>query len=540
MSHLALYRKLRPKDFGEMIEQEHVVRILKNQLASGTTSHAYLFCGTRGTGKTSMAKILAKALNCKERAEAAGPCSGCTSCQAAAENRNLNIIEIDAASNNGVDNVREIREEVKYPPQDGGVKVYIIDEVHMLSTGAFNALLKTLEEPPERVVFILATTDAQKIPATILSRCVRLDFKRIGIDAMTNALRKIVDEKGLAVTDGALRYIASTSDGAVRDAYSLLEQCISYYQGHVEDGAQIDVDEVLALTGASSDEVFFELMDAILAFDSGKCLEIIDDLVNFGRDVSRFVSDFTHHLRNLLISGSANDQTLNISQLAQERYAAQAKTVSGARLIELIHEFCALSASLRYRGAFNERVMLECLCIKLCNPQSNETQDLSTLLARLERLENAEPMAECSPVRTSEPREAEVKPPSHEEPAPKPAPQVAMPQENAPEITSEGVANIVCEWAHFKATLPEPLNGIFKDTTMYALGEGLCISFKNEALLPLANMQAGAMSQAIMGKYGKDLPLMIVSQNEQPMAEPSAADEDKLQQKLGSIDIEWE
>ena len=530
MSHLALYRKLRPKDFGEMIEQELVVRILKNQLASGTTSHAYLFCGTRGTGKTSMAKILAKALNCKERALNADPCCGCTSCIAAAENRNLNIIEIDAASNNGVDNVREIREEVKYPPQDGGVKVYIIDEVHMLSGGAFNALLKTLEEPPERVVFILATTDAHKIPATILSRCVRLDFKRIGIDAMTSALRKIVDEKGLAVTDGALRYIAATSDGAMRDAYSLLDQCISYYQGHIEDGAEIDVGEVLALTGASSDEVFFELMDAIMAFDSGKCLAIIDDLVSLGRDVSRFVSDFTHHLRNLLISSSADAQTLNISQFAQEKYAAQAKIVSSARLIELIHELCALSTSLRYRGAFNERVMLECLCIKLCNPQSRETQDLSALLARLERLENAEPQ-----MRTSAPREVEVKPVAQKEPIPKLMPQAAFEQEQPPESISGGRGNIVSDWAQFKATLPEPLNGIFRDTTMYALGEGLCISFKNAALLPIANMQAGAMNAAIMEKYGKDLPLMLVAKDEQP-----AANEGKLQQKLGSIDIEWE
>ena len=550
MSHLALYRRLRPKDFSEIIDQEHVVRILKNQLLGQTTSHAYLFCGTRGTGKTSMAKILAKALNCKERGDNPNPCSACESCMAAHENRNLNIIEIDAASNNGVDNVREIREEVKYPPGDGGVKVYIIDEVHMLSTGAFNALLKTLEEPPSRVVFILATTDAQKIPATILSRCVRLDFKRISIEGMTNTLRKVADEQSLAVTDAALKYIALTSDGAMRDAYSLLDQCISYYGGHIKDGEEVDVEHVLVLTGASDDGVFFDLMDAIAAFDSGRCLAIIEDIVVLGRDVGRFITDFTHHLRNLLISSSGDASVLNLSQAMQDRCLAQVKLVSSTRLIELIHEFCALSASLRYRNAFNERIMLECLCIKLCNPQSNEVQDMSALIARLERLENApqatiaqpsQPMqAAASTLHETRKDEAVVTCAAPNADSQKPTASEAITSMDAPETTKD----IITDWASFRNTFQEPLNGMLKDTRLIALGDGLCIVFANEALLPFAKLQQESISSAFTTKYSKDLLLTISSEAEYKALHGNDSinqqKEHNFQEKLGNIEIEWE
>ena len=536
MSHLALYRRLRPKDFSEVIDQEHVVRILKNQLTLQTTGHAYLFCGTRGTGKTSMAKILAKALNCKERGENPNPCGVCESCLAAVANRNLNIIEIDAASNNGVDNVREIREEVKYPPQDGGVKVYIIDEVHMLSTGAFNALLKTLEEPPPRVVFILATTDAQKIPATILSRCVRLDFKRISTEGMTNMLRKVSDEQNLAVTDSALRYISAVSDGAMRDAYSLLDQCISYYSGHVKDGEEIDVEHVLVLTGASDDGVFFDLMDAVLAFDSGKCLAIIEDIVVLGRDVSRFIADFTHHLRNLLISSSGDASLLNLSQTMQDRYLNQAKSVNSGRLIELIHEFCALSASLRYRNAFNERIMLECLCIKLCNPQSSESQDISSLLTRLERLENVPQAAASQAPQTI--RAAYSEPPPTVE-----SKETTTIEPQTPANTPESTKDVIADWAGFKTTFAEPLNGMLKEATLTALGEGLCVIFTNDTFVTFAKMQQESISSTITAKYGKEFPLAIMSEAEYKNVHsnnPKNQNEHKLQEKLGSIEIEWE
>jgi len=531
MSHLALYRRLRPKDFKGVIGQEHAVRILKNQLLSGTTSHAYLFCGTRGTGKTSMAKILAKALNCQMRGDEVDPCGTCESCLSAAENRNLNIIEIDAASNNGVDNVREIREEVKYPPQDGGVKVYIIDEVHMLSTGAFNALLKTLEEPPVRVVFILATTDAQKIPATILSRCVRLDFKRIPADEMAHMLHKAAEEQNLAVTEAALRYICAISDGAMRDAYSLLDQCISFYQGHIKSGEGIDVGEVLALTGAVDNAVFFELMDALIAFDSSSCLAIIEDIVNLGRDVGRFISDFTHHLRNLLVSGSLGGSGgfLDMSQSAQEKYLAQAKAISSERLIGLIHEFCELSASARYRGSFNERIMLECLCIKLCNPQSSETQDLSVLMSRIEKLENAQVSAASAPTPRAQVEATKPKAPNIEK--------------SAPEDIPGDIKSIISEWGQFNKSFPEPLRGLLKETRAAFLGESLCIIVADDFLLPFVKDQESVINQALIDKYGNIASPMFISEREyngKQGIKTEKANDRALQEKLGNIDIEWE
>ena len=226
-SYMALYRKFRPDGFEDVKGQDAIVKTLKNQLAAGRIGHAYLFCGTRGTGKTSVAKIFARAVNCEHPADGS-PCNECAMCRAIAAGTSLNVIEIDAASNNGVDNIREIREEVAYRPTEGRYKVYIIDEVHMLSIGAFNALLKTLEEPPEYVIFILATTEAHKIPITILSRCQRYDFKRISIDTISMRLLELVGKEGLGVEEKAVRYIARMADGSMRDALSLLDQCASF------------------------------------------------------------------------------------------------------------------------------------------------------------------------------------------------------------------------------------------------------------------------------------------------------------------------
>ena len=230
MSYTALYRKFRPDAFGDVKGQDHIVTTLRNQLQAGRIGHAYLFTGTRGTGKTTVAKIFAKTVNCEKPGED-GPCGECRSCRAIAAGASMNVIEIDAASNNGVDNIREIVEEVSYSPAEGKYKVYIIDEVHMLSIGAFNALLKTLEEPPSYVIFILATTEVHKLPVTILSRCQRYDFKRISIDTITNRMRELVDEEKARVEERALRYIARAADGSMRDALSLLDQCIAFHYG---------------------------------------------------------------------------------------------------------------------------------------------------------------------------------------------------------------------------------------------------------------------------------------------------------------------
>ena len=244
MGYTALYRKWRPSTFDEVRGQDHIVTTLKNQIASGRIGHAYLFCGTRGTGKTSIAKIFARAVNC-ENPHNGNPCGECAACRAIATGASMNVVEIDAASNNGVDNIRQIRDEVEYSPADGKYRVYIIDEVHMLSTGAFNALLKTLEEPPSYVIFILATTEAHKIPITVLSRCQRYDFRRIDGETITGHLRQMADAEGIDVEDQALRYVAKKGDGSLRDSISLFDQCVAFYYGE-----KLTFERVLDVLGA--------------------------------------------------------------------------------------------------------------------------------------------------------------------------------------------------------------------------------------------------------------------------------------------------
>lgn len=295
MGYTALYRKFRPQNFEDVKGQEHIVTTLKNQIKADRIGHAYLFCGTRGTGKTTIAKILAKAVNCEHPVDGS-PCNECATCRAINEGTSMNVIEIDAASNNGVDNIREIREEVAYRPTQGNYKVYIIDEVHMLSTGAFNALLKTLEEPPSYVMFILATTEAHKIPITILSRCQRYDFRRITADTISARLMELMDKEGNDVEEKAIRYIAKAADGSMRDALSLLDQCIAFYLGET-----LTYEKVLENLGAVDTEVFSGLLRKILAQDTAGAIKILEDIIIQGREMGQFVTDFIWYLRNLLL-----------------------------------------------------------------------------------------------------------------------------------------------------------------------------------------------------------------------------------------------
>lgn len=379
MSYTALYRRLRPKNFQQVIGQDHIVKTLKNQIETNRISHAYLFCGTRGTGKTSTAKIFAKLLNCKEPINNS-PCDKCSMCLSFNENRNLNIIEIDAASNNGVDDIREIREEVKYPPTDGKYKIYIIDEVHMLSIGAFNALLKTLEEPPSYVIFILATTDPHKIPVTILSRCQRFDFKRISNVDMVNTIKKYMEDENVNIDEDALYYIAKISDGAMRDALSILDQCISFYYGE-----KITLDKVLDIVGAVDDEIFFRFIDAIINFSSIDVLAIIDEIIQNGRDISQFVSDLINHIRNLIVAtiSTEDSKNLDISKENLERLKNQASKIDTQYLLKLINEFSIIQTNLKY--AFDERIVLEAGCIKLCSAVAEE--DISDIKEKIRFLE---------------------------------------------------------------------------------------------------------------------------------------------------------
>ena len=379
MSYTALYRKFRPDEFEDVKGQDAIVRTLKNQINADRIGHAYLFCGTRGTGKTTVAKIFAKAVNCEHPVDGS-PCGECAMCKSIAAGTSMNVIEIDAASNNGVDNIREIREEVTYRPTEGKYKVYIIDEVHMLSIGAFNALLKTLEEPPEYVIFILATTEAHKIPITILSRCQRYDFKRISIETIAARLRELIDKEGWDVEDKAVRYIAKMADGSMRDSLSLLDQCAAFYMNET-----LTYDHVLEVLGAVDTEVFSRLLRQLLAMDVHQVIETVDELVMQGRELSQLAADFTWYLRNLLLVKSSDnmEDVLDVSSENLALLKEEAQMIDSDTLIRYIRIFSDLTNQLKY--ATQKRVLLEVTLIKLCRPARDQNKD--ALLDRIRAIE---------------------------------------------------------------------------------------------------------------------------------------------------------
>ena len=379
MSYTALYRKFRPTEFGDVKGQDHIITTLQNQIKANRIGHAYLFCGTRGTGKTTVAKIFAKAVNCEHPVDGS-PCGECETCRSIAAGTSMNVIEIDAASNNGVDNIREIREEVAYRPTEGRYKVYIIDEVHMLSIGAFNALLKTLEEPPEYVIFILATTEVHKIPITILSRCQHYDFKRISIETITDRMKELMDTEHVEVEDKALRYIAKAADGSMRDALSLLDQCIAFYMGQ-----KLTYDNVLEVLGAVDTDVFSRLLRKVIDRDVAGVLDVVDDLVMQGRELTQLAADFTWYLRNLLLVKTSDniEDVLDVSTENMAQLKEEAQMIEPDMLFRYIRIFSELSSQLKY--ATQKRVMLEVALIKLCTPAMENTQD--SLLDRIRAVE---------------------------------------------------------------------------------------------------------------------------------------------------------
>ena len=389
MSYMALYRKFRPQEFADVKGQEHIVTTLKNQIKADRIGHAYLFCGTRGTGKTTIAKIFAKAVNCEHPVDGS-PCGECASCKAIAAGSSMNVIEIDAASNNGVDNIREIREEVAYRPTEGKYKVYIIDEVHMLSIGAFNALLKTLEEPPSYVIFILATTEAHKIPITILSRCQRYDFRRISIETISDRLMELMEKENVEVEERAIRYIAKAADGSMRDALSLLDQCIAFYLGQ-----KLTYDHVLEVLGAVDTEVFSKLLRKVLAEDVAGAISQLEELVIEGRDLGQFVNDFTWYLRNLLLLKGSDDmeEVLDMSSENMALLKEEARLVEADVLMRYIRIFSELSNQVKYSS--QKRILIEIAIIKLCKPAMETNMDsITDRLAKLEKkMEQGIPMA---------------------------------------------------------------------------------------------------------------------------------------------------
>jgi DNA polymerase-3 subunit gamma/tau len=380
MSYTALYRKFRPTDFNEVKGQDHIVTTLKNQVKADRIGHAYLFCGTRGTGKTTIAKILGKTVNCEHPVDG-NPCNECTMCKSIHSQTSMNVIEIDAASNNGVDNIREIVDEVRYSPTEGRFKVYIIDEVHMLSAGAFNALLKTLEEPPSYVIFILATTEAHKIPITILSRCQRYDFKRITINTIAARLIDLMEQEKVEAEEKAVRYIARMADGSMRDALSLLDQCIAFYFGQ-----KLTYDNVLEVLGAVDIEIFARLLSYILKNEVANCMRLLEELIVTGRELTQFTVDFTWYLRNLLLVKTSEDagEVIEVSSENLVLVKEQAKQIDVETLIRYIRIFADLSGQIKY--ASQKRVMVEVALIKLCKPQMETNYE--DIINRLKLIEN--------------------------------------------------------------------------------------------------------------------------------------------------------
>ncbi len=357
----ALYRTYRPEVFEEVLGQEHIVRILQNQLKTDTVGHAYLFCGTRGTGKTTMARLLAKGLNCLSDGER--PCGHCENCLAIKNGTFMDVIEIDAASNNSVDNIRELRESVKYPPAIGRKKVYIIDEVHMLSSGAFNALLKTLEEPPENVIFILATTEPHKVLQTVMSRCLRLDFKRVPERTIASGMSKICSELGIDVSEDAIRILAANADGSVRDGLSILDQCLS------TGIKKVTRNDVLEFLGATGEEVFIELTDAVLLHKMDAALLLIDKVLADGKDELHFAQDWLAHYRSLLITKYVKnpEDILNRSSENSDRIRTQSDRLDLSEINAGIMEISKTIADIKRSS--QARVLLELCAIKLATAQ---------------------------------------------------------------------------------------------------------------------------------------------------------------------------
>ena len=356
MEHLALYRKYRPKTFEEVVGQEHITKALANQIASGKLAHAYLFTGSRGVGKTSVARIFAKAVNCLNNKNGS-PCLECESCKRLEKESDINVIEIDAASNNRVDDVRELREKVKFLPINAKYKVYIIDEVHMLTDSAFNALLKTLEEPPSHVIFILATTEVHKLPATILSRCIRFDFRLLSVDKLTWLLEDILSKEGVKYEKEALKLIAQSGEGSVRDTLSIADCIVSYSNGEIKK------EDVLKVLGTTDYDLLLEYFDLLKDKNIGGVLQFCEELDKKGKNLSVFVKDLAKHARDLLICSTAKDPNslLVLPQEVFEKFMVQAKDIDENRLLDFMQVFAGAENELRY--TLSPRLLLESLSI---------------------------------------------------------------------------------------------------------------------------------------------------------------------------------
>ena len=519
--YTALYRTKRPETFDEILGQEHIVKILRNQLLSGTVSHAYLFCGTRGTGKTTTARILAKGVNCLSDGER--PCGQCANCQAIRDGSFMDVVEIDAASNNGVENVRELRESVKYPPAVGRKKVYIIDEVHMLSTGAFNALLKTLEEPPEHVMFILATTEPQKLPATILSRCMRLDFRRVPHNVIADDMRAICRERGVELTDDAARLLAGCADGSVRDGLSILDQVLA------GGDKLIDRDKVLEYVGTTGEEFFLELTELVSRKKTAEAMVLLNGVLLEGKDVRQIMKDWVAHYRGLLISKFVRDagDMLNMSAENLQKLAEQSRQIS---LEEIDYAVSRLSRTINEaRWSTNPRVLLELAIVAISMGGEREA---------------APPRRQPRPVRTQAAQD-EAQTPAAEEAAvqPEQAAEEAAPQAGPAALEEKTAAEGKGEYERLWHRIFEEGEGsagsfnlIRSGTTLEAItGDSFIVEACSSFTRRYVEQKKAQLEKLMEEQIGKKLHLICRLREERQEVQEAAKTAEELAREASSL-----
>ncbi len=482
--------------FEDVKGQDAIVTTLKNQLSNDRVGHAYLFSGTRGTGKTTIAKIFAKSVNCEHPVNG-NPCGECAVCKAITSGSSLNVIEIDAASNNGVDNIRQIVDEVTYSPTQGRYKVYIIDEVHMLSTGAFNALLKTLEEPPAYVIFILATTEIHKIPITILSRCQRYDFKRISNETITGRLQEILQKENIEAEEKAVRYVARAADGSMRDGLSLLDQCIAFHLGQ-----KLTYEMVLDVLGAVDTGVFSQLFRGVLDRNVPACMDVIAQIVDQGREPVQFIQDFIWYLRNLLLLQVAegSEDVLGTSAENQERMKEEATLTDSLTIMRYIRVLSELTNQIRY--AARKRVLIEVALIKLCKPEM-ET-DNESVLERIRVLEDKMENGAVTYVAAPGTPTGDTS-------------YLQEPKATLPAALPEDVELARNKWPQIIAQLEQPLPVLLKKARVSIENNQLALVFTDNTDYDFVRQETHItqVKEAIAGIIGKEAEVKVISTTSQ-------------------------
>ena len=560
-----LYRKYRPRVFADVYGQEHVTSTLQNEIKQGRVSHAYLFTGSRGTGKTTCAKILAKAVNC-ENSVNGEPCNECEVCKGLDNGSIYDVVEIDAASNNGVDNIRDLREEANYTPSRGKYRVYIIDEVHMLSTGAFNALLKILEEPPAHVIFILATTEVHKLPATILSRCQRFDFKRIQPETMAKRLHQVAELEGIELENDAAILIARIADGALRDGLSILDQCASRSR-------KVTSELVSVVAGLAGKEALFKLSDCIANKQTNEAINIIADLYQNSFDMERLCAEMINHFRNFLIVKTVN-KSRELIICTDSEYQSIREGAAAYSLERIIYAIDLLEKTLIEikRGAA-ARIEVEMAFVRLCSPKMEESNEaLLSRIAELERIiktgdfvkesapkvqtavqevpkEVEEPKEETAPpepVQKEEVPQPQPEPEPEEAPLPEPEPPAPHPQPEppaAPQPQSDVQTQFeFMQWGEFMEVLHKEdiaLYGVLSGSKGFIRGEYFLIDSPNSTVRDFIKIptHSKAVKKALFDVTGKQFKLGLFKRkdNEQPKRDPL---EDLISQAQGNINIE--